>query len=298
MKNIDLTKFGSKIRDTRKGLKMTQKELSERLCTQGYLSRLEKGEYTPALPVYFGICKKLGVDPESFYKSSEMMEKDNYVKGVMFGIRKAAAKRDYEFILKNVKLEIDNPAFEGNREKQFLLWHLGIGQYYLEKDFEGAINSLNEALTYSKRTSGIIYDYYLEVLLSKAVILSDEKRYEESISIYHLIERSLNSLMDIDDLKFAVRFYYNFARLTNMLGEFNASISLVNEGISLCLKHEILYLLGDLHYLKAANYYDMKDFKKASESFQDSYFSYKLINNEKLIERTRQALEETNGLIE
>lgn len=291
--NMQPANFGKKIKDTRKSLGLTQKELCDRVCTQGYLSRLEKGEYAPTLPVYFGLCKKLGVDPESFYKSSEMMEQDDYVKEVIFEIRKAASKRDYHFILKNVNIELSNPAFQGNKERQFLLWHLGVGKYYLQKDFEGAINTLDEALTLSNRRSGIIFDYYLEVLLSKAIIYSDEKKYTDALMIYTEVERSINSHMEVDDSKFIVRFYYNYARLTNMLKDFTHTISLVNKGIELCLDNEFIYLLGDLHYLKGINFYDMDSYEDAHISFQNAFYSYSLINHEVLVERSLNALKET-----
>ena len=40
---------------------MSQKKLAEGICTQTIISRLEKGEVTPSIDIFFKIIKKLNI---------------------------------------------------------------------------------------------------------------------------------------------------------------------------------------------------------------------------------------------
>lgn len=62
---IDYTELGKRISNRRKELKLTQKELAEKLdCNDSYISKLEKGKTKPTLDFIFLIAKtfEVGVD--------------------------------------------------------------------------------------------------------------------------------------------------------------------------------------------------------------------------------------------
>ena len=77
------TLLASRIKNRRKELKMSQKELAEGICKQGQISRLENGEYIPGSVLLYELSRKLKVSMDYFFDeqiSSESNELNNFKK--------------------------------------------------------------------------------------------------------------------------------------------------------------------------------------------------------------------------
>lgn len=61
------TLLASRIKNRRKELKMSQKELAEGICKQGQISRLENGEYIPGSVLLHELSRKLNVSMDYFF---------------------------------------------------------------------------------------------------------------------------------------------------------------------------------------------------------------------------------------
>ena len=59
--------LASRIKNRRKELKLSQKELADGICKQGQISRLENGEYTPGSELLYQLAKKLNVSMDYFF---------------------------------------------------------------------------------------------------------------------------------------------------------------------------------------------------------------------------------------
>lgn len=66
--------FGAVIKEIRKNRKLTQKMLSEDICSQSVLSRIENNEELPNVVVMQQICQRLGVTMDQImqFKSEEV----------------------------------------------------------------------------------------------------------------------------------------------------------------------------------------------------------------------------------
>ncbi|HGR9116555.1 TPA: helix-turn-helix domain-containing protein, partial [Streptococcus pneumoniae] len=53
------TLLATRLKNRRKELKMSQRELTEGICKQGQISRLENGEFTPGADFLYALSKKL-----------------------------------------------------------------------------------------------------------------------------------------------------------------------------------------------------------------------------------------------
>ncbi|MGO1453871.1 MAG: helix-turn-helix domain-containing protein, partial [Alkalibacterium gilvum] len=60
-------KIGEKIRKRRKELKMTQADLSEGICTQAMVSRIEKKKVKPSRELMEKLAERLAVSLHYFY---------------------------------------------------------------------------------------------------------------------------------------------------------------------------------------------------------------------------------------
>ena len=89
------TLLASRIKNRRKELKMSQKELAEGICKQGQISRLENGEYIPGSVLLHELSRKLNVSMDYFFDeqiSSDSNELNNFKKLSKTFI----TQRDYE----------------------------------------------------------------------------------------------------------------------------------------------------------------------------------------------------------
>ena len=63
------TLLATRLKNRRKELKMSQRELAEGICKQGQISRLENGEFTPGADFLYALSKKLKVSIDYFLMS-------------------------------------------------------------------------------------------------------------------------------------------------------------------------------------------------------------------------------------
>ena len=55
------TRLANLIKTKRKELKLSQKALAEGICTQTIISRIEKGEITPSVDIFFKIINMISL---------------------------------------------------------------------------------------------------------------------------------------------------------------------------------------------------------------------------------------------
>lgn len=68
--------ISNQIKNRRKELKMSQRELTEGICKQGQISRLENGEFTPGADFLYALSKKLKVSVDYFFNEQIVEEID------------------------------------------------------------------------------------------------------------------------------------------------------------------------------------------------------------------------------
>ncbi|MTV96995.1 helix-turn-helix domain-containing protein, partial [Streptococcus pneumoniae] len=68
------TLLATRLKNRRKELKMSQRELAEGICKQGQISRLESGEFTPGADFLHALAKKLKVSMDYFF-DEQVVEK-------------------------------------------------------------------------------------------------------------------------------------------------------------------------------------------------------------------------------
>ncbi|MCP8618121.1 helix-turn-helix domain-containing protein [Salirhabdus salicampi] len=284
--------IGEKIKEIREYYGISQKELCEGICSQAYISRLEKGEINISADLLYLISKRLGVELPFFFNHYNSPRSD-YITMTIEEIRKSVRKRDYERADEMVSLELKNPLFRSHLEmKQFLLWHKGICAYHLQKGIDKALFYLEEALDCSMTTNKSLSERDIEILQSKAIILQQSGRFEESKKIFDELLLSLTRNIYISDMKINIRIYYNYARLLVEMGLFDQGIRTAEKGINYAKSKELLYLQGDLYFQMARCYNKMGEYKLAQDYYELAKYCY-LLNNEKdLHELTTSVIDE------
>jgi len=104
VKQLDFSAVGEKIKELRKQMGLSQKELSHNICTQAQISKIEKGEVLPLSSTLYLISKRLGVDVNYFFDIDTTPRLD-YVEETFRQLKAARRNTDYHTIKQIVKAE-------------------------------------------------------------------------------------------------------------------------------------------------------------------------------------------------
>jgi len=278
---LDYLAIGKKISELRKLLGLSQKELANGICTQAQISKIENGDTNPYSSTLYQISQRLGVDVNYFFDIGSTPRLD-YVKEVSRQLMIARRNLNYEEMKQIVENEELNPLFTRNRKNlQLLLWHKGIYEYKLFQRTERSLELLDEAiaLTYTKHWT----EREIEIYICKGVILFDENRLEEALSIYKPAEKYLRLLPYLHDKTIISRLYYNTARTLTRLQNYEQSIATCKEAINWCIEKDNLYLLGELHYHIGYNYELLNNLEHAKTYMEKSLLIFELQADQKYV---------------
>jgi transcriptional regulator with XRE-family HTH domain len=100
--------IGKTIKELRKFNGLSQTELSQGLCTQAQISKLENGTETPSSELLYFLSQRLGVDMNYFFDIKGTPRLD-YVIEVQNQLRKNIRNRDYQrYIFQYSSVDIAN----------------------------------------------------------------------------------------------------------------------------------------------------------------------------------------------
>lgn len=243
--------IATKLKYLRKKRGLTQAELADGICTQALVSNFEKGESVPTSIVLFELAKKLNVDINYFFDhntnslsaNSSTSEEFKNVKNMIQKLRNA---RDYAALTYIVTSELEKNVVDNDLDKQFLLWHKGISDYYINKDFNNALTTLFQAWNL-KEITNIEPNQQLSIANTIAMLYFEEKVYEQSL---HWYKKNLQLLEDervTPQVK--IKVYYGFARTLSYIENYTDALSYAKKAFDLCISFETLFLLGDILFL-------------------------------------------------
>ncbi|KMK78082.1 helix-turn-helix domain-containing protein [Alkalihalobacillus pseudalcaliphilus] len=245
--------IGKKLKNIRNYLHMTQQDLAKGICTQSMISLIEKDtEIYPSAHLLYLLSKRLGVSIEYFFSDEELYNK-SYVQEVCDQLTELIQEKKYEKAYEMIQFEKKNPDFKNRQDlKQLLLWREAICINYLFNNKTEALELLDEAMKLSDTSDKNYSLIDLDILTSKAIILSELELLQESYQLYNrLIEYTKKLPAQPNKSTTVINIYYNGARVANLLEYPHQALSLCEEGIQSCLRANSSYLLGYLFYLKA-----------------------------------------------
>lgn len=249
--------IGSKLKELRKRLNLSQCEVAKDICHQSLISQIENGQVIPTATLLYMFGKRLGVEPSYFFQTMEQ-EKEEYIKIFKNHVSQEIRNRNYQEVKNLLVSEKKNPTFQGEF-KQFILWHEGICSYYINGDAKKSISLMNQALSEYPHTT---LENRIEIMNSIAIVYSEEKLLESSIEMYELIYKELKKL-PINSSLTKLKFYYNYSIVLTRKGEINKSISLCRQGINLSIESRSLVCFGDLYYQLGYNYFKLNNYRNA-----------------------------------
>ncbi|MEQ2528017.1 XRE family transcriptional regulator [Robertmurraya yapensis] len=282
--------LGQRIKEARERLGLSQYETSKDICTQAYISKIEKGNVLPTADILLKLADRFSIDI-SYLLDISSIPRHDYVIDAFTQIRESINNRDYTTVRKIVETEKNNFLFMEKKLQQFLTWHEGICYFQLDQDLPKAIQCLEEALDMTINNKKFFSEREIEILISQANIFSQSNMHEEAINKYEEAMTHIHQLSEVINKHVPVRLFYNYARIMRLTGNYYESIHLCDRGLKLTEKHMLMYLRGDLYFQKAYNYKSLKDMERAVECFKFAEMVYILENNQPAISMVKKHLD-------
>lgn len=288
--------LGKIIKDLRQQIGLSQAELAEGICSQAQISKLETGDEYPYSNTLYEISKKLGVDMNYFFNKIDSPNVD-YVDEVKTIIRKFIRNRDYLSISYILNKEKKSQLFQTTINKQFILWHEGICNYYLKKNKLLAIEQLLEAIDLTKTKDQFLRENEIEIYLSMAVIYDDEKEHGKAAEIYFEILSKIIQLPQLKNYDVNIRVLYGLSRVLVQIDRYDESIEYAKKGVNLCLNKESLYLLGELLFMVGYGLSRKGKKKESMSYYKDSINIFNLEKKFKMSEMVETEMKELQAQI-
>ncbi|KPL59319.1 helix-turn-helix domain-containing protein [Rossellomorea vietnamensis] len=293
---MDFKAVGNKIKELRKTSGLSQEELSQGICTQAQISKIEKGDVYPYASTLYQISQKLGVDVNYFFDIGTTPRLD-YFQEVFQQLQILRRNGKYEEMMDIVKAELDNPLFsQNNKNLQLLLWHKGIYLYEVKKDLSKSVDTLKEAIHLTHTKGKILLERELEIFLTLGAIYFKED-INKALEVFEEVKDHLQLLPHLNDYTIKTRHYYHITRVLTRLNRQEESNKYCEDGIKWCLQKDSLFLLGELHYQIGYNMELMNKPEEAVRYMKKAIVVFDLQQDCKHIQFIENRIKELSALI-
>ena len=270
------TLLATRLKNRRKELKLSQRELAEGICKQGQISRLESGEFTPGADFLHALAKKLKVSMDYFFDEQIVEEVDELAEfkklAHTFIINRNYESLKYIYELENVKSHRLSLA-----DKFYMEWIKSLIDFYFYGQQEEAVERLEKVLSQLSisdmnylQISNTLFNFYYDI--------GDLTRFDE---IRKTLEYQVNqlNLKTIEELNLSIKFNYNVCRYLWLQNNTEEAITKITDTIKQCKTYRTTYLLADLYLLMGNVSKNFSSKVAVKEYFETAYFLYKLEGN-------------------
>ena len=270
------TLLATRLKNRRKELKMSQRELAEGICKQGQISRLENGEFTPGADFLYALSKKLKVSIDYFFNEQIVEEIDE-----LSEFKKLAqtfiTNRNYESLKYIYELESVKVHRFSLVNKFYMEWIKSLIDFYFYGQKEEAVARLEKVLSQLSVTDLT----YLQVTNTLFNFYYDIEDLESFNEIREKLEYQVNQLKlnTIEELNLSIKFNYNVCRYLWLQNNTEEAITKITDTIKQCKKYRTTYLLADLYVLMGNVSKNFSSKVAVKDYFETAYFLYKLEGN-------------------
>lgn len=271
--------LASRLKERRKALKMSQKELAEGICKQGQISRIENGEYTPGSELLYALSRKLRVSMDYFF-DEQVQDEKNELENFRLVAENFISQRDYSSLKYLYNLESKSSSHLSLSDKMYLEWIQTLVLFYCDNNKLEAVSKL-EKLIKEKNISEINYLRFSNTLFNFYYDIDDLNQFNE---IRDNLEKRVNNLIihTIEELKLSIKFNYNISRYLWLQNNVEDALNKISETIRICKRYRSNYLLADLYLLLGNASASFGNIDEVRDYYTKAKFLYNLDGNQEM----------------
>ena len=271
--------LASRLKERRKALKMSQKELAEGICKQGQISRIENGEYTPGSELLYALSRRLRVSMDYFF-DEQVQDEKNELENFRLVAENFISQRDYSSLKYLYNLESKSSSHLSLSDKMYLEWIQTLVLFYCENNKLEAVSKL-EKLIKEKNISEINYLRFSNTLFNFYYDIDDLNQFNE---IRDNLEKRVNNLIihTIEELELSIKFNYNISRYLWLQNNVEDALNKISETIRICKRYRTNYLLADLYLLLGNASASFGNIDEVRDYYTKAKFLYNLDGNQEM----------------
>lgn len=271
--------LASRLKERRKALKMSQKELAEGICKQGQISRIENGEYTPGSELLYALSRKLRVSMDYFF-DEQVQDEKNELENFRLVAENFISQRDYSSLKYLYNLESKSSSHLSLSDKMYFEWIQTLVLFYCDNNKLEAVSKL-EKLIKEKNISEINYLRFSNTLFNFYYDIDDLNQFNE---IRDNLEKRVNNLIihTIEELELSIKFNYNISRYLWLQNNVEDAINKISETIRICKRYRSNYLLADLYLLLGNASASFGNIDEVRDYYTKAKFLYNLDGNQEM----------------
>lgn len=271
--------LASRLKERRKALKMSQKELAEGICKQGQISRIENGEYTPGSELLYALSRKLRVSMNYFF-DEQVQDEKNELENFRLVAENFISQRDYSSLKYLYNLESKSSSHLSLSDKMYLEWIQTLVLFYCDNNKLEAVSKL-EKLIKEKNISEINYLRFSNTLFNFYYDIDDLNQFNE---IRDNLEKRVNNLIihTIEELELSIKFNYNISRYLWLQKNVEDALNKISETIRICKRYRSNYLLADLYLLLGNASASFGNIDEVRDYYTKAKFLYNLDGNQEM----------------
>ncbi|HHT7188205.1 TPA: helix-turn-helix domain-containing protein [Bacillus cereus] len=281
-------KLGSEIKKIRVMRGLTQKQLSDNICHQSEVSRIESGAVYPSMDILQGIAAKLQVPIIHFYEVliySDIERKKQLKDQIIMLCKQKKYKEIYSRVWNELKKEEYHPEFQ-----QFLQWQYYVAAYILKRiDYKYCILELKKLL--NQQLAGI--DVYQNLYIENAIanIYAENCHFKKSMELFEDILKQLETLPE--NKEFDVKVRHNYAKTLYLDNQYEEALYQINKAIEISCQIHSMALIGQLYYQKGECLEKLGyDGAEIEEAYEKACFFFDILEmhpyKEKFIKKMKQ----------
>lgn len=271
--------LASRLKERRKALKMSQKELAEGICKQGQISRIENGEYTPGSELLYALSRKLRVSMDYFF-DEQVQDEKNELENFRLVAENFISQRDYSSLKYLYNLESKSSSHLSLSDKMYLEWIQTLVLFYCDNNKLEAVSKL-EKLIKEKNISEINYLRFSNTLFNFYYDIDDLNQFNE---IRDNLEKRVNNLIihTIEELELSIKFNYNISHYLWLQNNVEDALNKISETIRICKRYRSNYLLADLYLLLGNASASFGNIDEVRDYYTKAKFLYNLDGNQEM----------------
>ena len=271
--------LASRLKERRKALKMSQKELAEGICKQGQISRIENGEYTPGSELLYALSRKLRVSMDYFF-DEQVQDEKNELENFRLVAENFISQRDYSSLKYLYNLESKSSSHLSLSDKMYLEWIQTLVLFYCDDNKLEAVSKL-EKLLKERNISEINYLRFSNTLFNFYYDIDNLNQFNE---IRDNLEKRVNNLIihTIEELELSIKFNYNISRYLWLQKNVEDALNKISETIRICKRYRSNYLLADLYLLLGNASASFGNIDEVRDYYAKAKFLYNLDGNQEM----------------
>ncbi len=271
--------LASRLKERRKALKISQKELAEGICKQGQISRIENGEYTPGSELLYALSRKLRVSMDYFF-DEQVQDEKNELENFRLVAENFISQRDYSSLKYLYNLESKSSSHLSLSDKMYLEWIQTLVLFYCDDNKLEAVSKL-EKLLKERNISEINYLRFSNTLFNFYYDIDNLNQFNE---IRDNLEKRVDNLIihTIEELELSIKFNYNISRYLWLQNNVEDALNKISETIRLCKRYRSNYLLADLYLLLGNASASFGNIDEVRDYYTKAKFLYNLDGNQEM----------------